>query len=249
MILIAAAVCIGVLVQLLLQDLPGAWLWLGILMSSLIAHRSLIDHVRAVADALEQSLEDARRAVAEIVGRDPQKLDATGVARASVESLAENFSDGVVAPIFWAAAFGLPGILALKTINTLDSMIGYRNDRYLYFGRASARIDDVVNWLPARLTALLFSLVSRHPISSVRIAIRDAGHHASPNAGWPEAAMAGALEVKLAGPRHYADRYIDDPYVGDGTAKLTVQHIRAGVRVTWRAWALMTLGLCAVVFA
>ena len=181
------------------------------LASTLIAFRGLYDRVRAVAAALDQDLEKARAAVAHIVGRDPARLDAPGVARAAAESLAENFSDGVVAPMFWFALFGLPGLCAYKAVNTLDSMIGQRNPRFKRFGKAAARLDDAVNWVPARLAALLLvAAAGLLPEASApgawRAAWRDANQHRSPNAGWQEAALAGALGFALAGPARLSRR-------------------------------------------
>jgi adenosylcobinamide-phosphate synthase len=160
-------------------------------------------------------LAEARRAVARTVGRDPQRLDEAGVARAALESLAENTSDGVVAPLFWGLLFGLPGIAGYKAINTLDSMIGHRSPRYEDFGRAAARIDDVANLIPARLTGALLAVVAgaarwRRALAVMRA---DARAHRSPNAGWPEAALAGALGVRLSGPRVYGDRIADEPWL------------------------------------
>ena len=158
----------------------------------LIATRSMHDHVTAVATPLSaRDLDGARAAVAMIVGRDPALLDTPGVTRAAIESLAENTSDGIVAPLFWGLLLGLPGIVAYKAINTLDSMIGHRNARHTDFGRFAAKLDDAVNWPAARLTGLLFALVSKRPLRALAVMRRDARHHRSPNAGWPEAAMAG----------------------------------------------------------
>ncbi len=202
-------------------------------MSTLIAARGLYDHVAAVAAGLEQGLEGGRQAVAHIVGRDPASLDAHGVARAAIESTAENFADGVVAPLFWGVVLGLPGMAAYKAINTLDSMIGHRSPRYVHFGRFAARLDDVANWLPARLSALLIlaaalCLPGTTPAAGWRAVWRDAPRHRSPNAGWPEAAMAGALGLSLAGPRRYAGELVDDAWMGAGrTAALTADVNRA----------------------
>lgn len=197
--------------------LPGGWVGLvaaGILAWPFIALRSLADHVAAVARPLASGdLAGAREAVAMIVGRDPEQLDESGVARAALESLAENTSDGVVAPLFWGAIFGLPGIVGYKAINTLDSMIGHRTPRHEAFGWASARIDDVANLIPARLTGLLFAAVSGRFASAFAVMRRDAGNHRSPNAGWPEAAMAASLGVRLSGPRVYHDRVADEPWI------------------------------------
>lgn len=186
----------------------------------LLSQRSLHDHVGAVGEGLrEGGLEGGRKAVGMIVGRDPQQLDHSGVCRAGIESLAENYSDGVIAPAFWYAVFGLPGILAYKMINTADSMIGYKNERYRWFGQTTAQIDDLANWLPARISALLIALgtgVSRGLFAmkrSVTCAFRDSRLHRSPNAGWPEAAMAGALNIALGGPRQYAEDTVSQTFL------------------------------------
>ncbi len=191
---------------------------LGALISwPLIAARSLYDHVSAVIDPLGQGeLDEACSAVARIVGRSTAGLDEAGIGRAALESLAENTSDAVIAPIFWGTILGLPGIVAYKAINTMDSMIGHRTDRYASFGWASARLDDVVNIIPARLTGLLFVVVSGRPRKALLCMWQDSGKHRSPNAGWPEAAMAGALGIRLSGPRQYTDRMADEPWVNSG---------------------------------
>ncbi|MCC5993149.1 MAG: cobalamin biosynthesis protein CobD [Rhodobacteraceae bacterium] len=189
----------------------------GVLAWPLVASRSLYDHVAAVAAPLAQGdLAGARQAVAMIVGRDPEQLDQAGVARAALESLAENTSDGVVAPLFWGMVAGLPGIAAYKAINTLDSMIGHRNARYAHFGKFAARLDDLVNLVPARLTGIAMALVSR-PGVALRVIARDARAHRSPNAGWPEGAMAGGLGVRLSGPRVYGAEVSAEPWL-NGTA-------------------------------
>src|SRR5271169_5862152 len=176
----------------------------GVMSWPLVALRSLRDHVAAVARPLQAGdIAAARIAVAQIVGRDPATLDEAGIARAAIESLAENASDGIVAPVFWGALFGLPGIIGYKAINTLDSMIGHRTERYKAFGWASARIDDLANIVPARLTGLLFVLIAPRRFDAMACMMRDARRHRSINAGWPEAAMAGALAVRLSGPRIY----------------------------------------------
>jgi adenosylcobinamide-phosphate synthase len=204
----------------------------GAVASTLLAQRSLDAHVLAVADALEQEgIEAGRRAVSMIVGRDTATLDEAEVSRAAIESLAENFSDGVVAPLFWFLVAGLPGIFSYKAINTADSMIGHKSDRYLAFGWASARVDDLVNLPASRLSALwlvlaaaaLSGLSPRGAIATVR---RDADGHRSPNAGWPEAAMAGALGLRLAGPRAYDGAMVDDRWIGDGREAASARDIR-----------------------
>jgi adenosylcobinamide-phosphate synthase len=237
----------GALVERLLLALPLGWVWLALAASSLLAQRSLVDHVRAVADGLRAGgLAQGRRAVAMIVGRDPERLDAHGVAQAAVESLAENLSDGVVAPAFWFLLGGLPGLAAYKAVNTLDSMVGHRSERYLHFGRGSAKADDLANLVPARLTALLLLAVGGGlgslPALWRRVA-RDARRHRSPNAGWPEAAAARLLGLRLAGPRVYADGPVDDAWMGDGRAGATPEDIDRAVRLAWRAWAAMLAGV------
>lgn len=240
---LAAAVGAGLS---MLQLVPGGWLIAALLASSLIAGRSLHQHGAAVADGLDLSLPEGQAAVAKIVGRDPDSLDRAGVARAAIESIAENFSDGVVAPLFWLAVLGLPGLFAYKAINTLDSMIGYRSSRYAHFGRATARLDDGVNWLPARLAGGLLVVAAvfvpgADGASSWRVMRRDAPRHRSPNAGWQEAAMAGALDLALAGPRRYGAQVVDDAWMGDGRRDLDAADIRAALALY--RWAIALLGL------
>lgn len=220
----------------LARQVAFGWVIEALLASTLIAFRGLYDAVGAVARGLGKGLDQGRVAVARIVGRDPAALDQHGVARAAIESAAENFADGVVAPIFWYALFGLPGLAAYKAINTLDSMIGYRDARHLWFGKSAARLDDAANWLPARLGGLLFCagalLMARAEATAAwRIMGRDARKHQSPNAGWPEAAMAGALGLALAGPRTYGAQMIDDPWLGDGRRDATPRDVRAAQRL------------------
>jgi adenosylcobinamide-phosphate synthase len=215
LLVIIAAAAIGWMVQRLVPfGLIGGTL-LGLLAWPFVAFRSLYDHVAAVRDPLRSgNVEGARKAVAMIVGRDPQALDEAGIARAAIETLAENASDGVVAPLFWGVLFGLPGIVAYKAVNTLDSMIGHRSPRHEAFGWAAARIDDVANLIPARLTGLLFALFAGERRSQAMSCMwQDAGHHRSPNAGWPEAAMAGALGIRLCGPRSYHGEVADEPWL------------------------------------
>ncbi len=227
--------------------LPTGWATIligGILAWPFIAVRSMHAHVAAVAKPLRMGdLATARHAVSMIVGRDPSALDAAGVARAAMESLAENTSDGIVAPIFWGAILGLPGIVAYKAINTLDSMIGHRSSRFECFGWASARIDDLVNLIPARLTGLLFALTSRRPAAALRVMARDAHLHRSPNAGWPEAAMAGGLNVRLSGPRVYASRIADEPWVNADASDPTAADLQRGLALYARAMFVIGLGL------
>jgi adenosylcobinamide-phosphate synthase len=229
--LVAVSAAVGVLAQTTVQQLPMGNLVVALIASIFIAQRSLYQHVAGVRSAFaEGGLTSARKAVARIVGRDPERLDEAGVCRAAIESCAENFSDGVVAPVFWLALLGLPGLIAYKTINTADSMIGHRSERYKSFGWAAARLDDLVNLVPARLSALL--LASAAPIAggtistSLRVVKRDATKHRSPNAGWPESAMAGALGVALAGPRRYASHMVDDPFLNaEATSQLVPDDI------------------------
>ena len=220
----------------------------SLIAGSLIAQRSLYRHVRAVASGLDQGLPEARLAIAKIAGRDPESLDGAGVARAAVESLAENYSDGVVAPVFWGVLFGLPGIATYKAINTADSMIGYRNERYGAFGWAAARLDDMVNLPCARLAAFWIVLAAiilpgAHPWGAIRAALADAHKHRSPNAGWPEAAMAGALGFRLAGPRVYDGHAIADSWMGDGNAELASGDIRRALRLFLTACAVQIAAL------
>ncbi len=213
----------------------------GVLAWPFLAARSLDEHVRAVAESLaDNDVSGAREAVSKIVGRDPAMLDSPAMARAALESLAENASDGVVAPLFWGTFFGLPGIAAYKAVNTLDSMIGHRTVRHEAFGWASARIDDLANLVPARMTAVLLACVSGAPRRVLRIVFRDARHHRSPNAGWPEAAMAGALHVKLSGPRIYAGHagVCGDPFLNPNGSDPGAADIEAGLRVYRRAMIL-----------
>lgn len=215
---ISLATCLAFLIA---RVLAGSWAGFVIqafIASSLLASRSLYQHVANVAAPLiAGDLPGARKAVSLIVGRDPARLDEAGVARASIESLAENASDGVTAPLLWGALFGLPGLAAYKAINTLDSVIGHRNSRYEAFGGFAARLDDLANLIPARLTGLVIGLASRRP-ASLNVMLREAQKHRSPNAGWPEAAMAGALSVRLSGPRTYGDRTSEEPWL-NGAAR------------------------------
>jgi adenosylcobinamide-phosphate synthase len=213
--------------------------------STLFAQRSLYDHVEHVAAALEKSgVPAARQAVSHIVGRDPDSLDEAGIARAAIESLAENFSDGIVAPAFWLAGAGLAGGAAYKAINTADSMIGHRTPRYAAFGWAAARLDDMVNLPASRLAALLIvaaaALTPRASAAQAwRAVLRDAHRHRSPNAGYPEAAVAGALGLALAGPRTYGGVEVADGFMGDGRRDATAADIRAALTLYTRADAIL----------
>lgn len=208
----------------------------------LLAQRSLVQHVQAVADALRVSLPDGRRMVARIVSRDTSGMDQAQVARAAIESAAENLSDGVVAPAFWFLLLGLPGLLLYKAVNTADSMIGYRNPRYEAFGKVAARADDLLNLIPARLTGLMIAGLTGQLRYWPAIAA-DARRHRSPNAGWPEAAMARALNVALAGPRSYDGQMRDLAWVnGGGRKRIGPAEIIAAAAILWRVW-LALLGL------
>ncbi len=215
----------------------GAWIAIGVMAAPGLAIRSLYAHVEPVAEALDRDdLGSARERVAMIVGRDVASLDEAGVARAAVESLAESVCDGVVAPLFWLLVAGLPGIWAYKAINTADSLIGHREERWRAFGWAAARTDDLANLIPARISGVLLCLGG---LGGWRTMWRDAGKHASPNAGWPEAAMAGGLGLRLAGPIAYDGVSVAKPYIGDGRRNATAADIRAALRVYRRACALL----------
>ena len=244
-VIVALALAPALLLQGLLPEGIAGVLLGGALAWPLIALRSMHDHVAAVARPLAAGdLAGAQAAVAMIVGRDPSVLDEAGVARAALESLAENSGDGIVAPVFWGAVAGLPGIAAYKAVNTLDSMIGHRNARYEAFGKVAARLDDGANFLPARLTGLLFVLAApRGAVRALRVMGRDARAHRSPNAGWPEAAMAGALGVRLSGPRFYGDRVSDEPWLNGAARDPGAGDVRLGLRLYARAMALMALAL------
>ena len=209
------------------SNVPFAWLLELAMMIALLAQRSLFRHVHGVGEALRHGgIEAGRAQVAHIVGRDVRQLDEHGVARAAIESCAENFSDAVVAPAFWYILLGLPGMLVYKAVNTMDSMIGYRSPGYRAFGWAAARLDDFVNLVPARLAGLYLACAAivvpgADAGRGLRTMIGDAGKHRSPNAGWPEAAMAGALGLSLGGPRRYPGIVVDDPWIGAGTARAT----------------------------
>jgi adenosylcobinamide-phosphate synthase len=250
-ILVDATVAVAVAFEYLLPRGLLGNVVIALLTSSLLAQRSLDRHVRAVADALERfGLPGGRAAVSRIVGRNPEALDAAGVARAAIESLAENFSDGVVAPSFWIAIGGFPGGAAYKAINTADSMIGHRNERYAAFGWAAARLDDLVNLPASRLSALWLVLAAlavdgASAAGAIRAVRRDARRHRSPNAGWPEAAMAGALGLQLAGPRIYGTELVLDAFMGDGRRDATGRDIRRALRLYRTAcvlqWSVVTL--------
>ncbi|WP_422038725.1 adenosylcobinamide-phosphate synthase CbiB [Roseibium sp.] len=243
-VLVLGGLALGAVLQHLFARIPFGDVLTVIIAAVFIAQNSLYCHVAAVRDGLEGSgLEGGRKAVAMIVGRDPEQLDEAGVSRAAVESCAENFSDGVVAPVFWFALLGLPGLLAYKAVNTADSMIGHRNETYQDFGWASARFDDLINLPASRLSGLFIALAAPlahgSPGKSLACVFKDARKHRSPNAGWPEAAMAGALDIALAGPRAYLGYTVDDPYMNAaGRKQATANDIDRAVFVM--------IGACAV---
>jgi len=251
------ALCIAVaiptfLVEKLLLSLHYGWIFDILLATVFIAQKSLRDHVADVARTLPQSIISARSEVAKIVGRNPTNLDESGIAKAALESLAENTADGITAPIFWFAVAGLPGIVVYKAINTADSMIGHKSEKYLHFGWAAAKLDDLVNLPASRLTGLLFAAAAWFKSKSRAQAAltsmwRDANKHQSPNAGWPEAAMAGALDLKFGGPREYDGETVELAYMGEGRSQLTAADIDKGLELYDRA--LLILLAVAVVLA
>ena len=259
--IIALAVVLGItgviafVVQHELLAMPFGIFALGLVASTMLTQRSLYRHVANVASALEsQDIGASRAAVSHIVGRDTVALDAAGVARAAIESLAENFSDGVVAPVFWMVVAGLPGAALYKAINTADSMIGHRTPRYAAFGWAAARLDDAVNLPTSRLAALLLTAAAAlqkdaSPAEAGRAVWRDAARHRSPNAGYPEAAMAGALGLSLAGPRSYGGVAVDDARMGVGRREANAADIRRALALYWRADAILIAVLIALLAA
>lgn len=244
-VIVAVPAVIASGVQTLAMRLPFGIIAVAVLASTLIASRSLYDHAGDVALALRSGgLTPGRVAVSRIVGRDVSVLDEAGVARAAIESLAENASDGIVAPVLWFALLGLPGIAAYKAINTADSMIGHRTQKYDAFGWAAARLDDFINLPASRLTGLLFTLAAcvqpgASPLAALKAMMRDAQRHRSPNAGWPESAMAGALDLKLAGPRYYGGALVEDAFMGDGRREATSADIDRALRLSVRAWLIL----------
>ncbi len=229
LLVIGVSGAVAALLVRVLPNNPFGFLLEAVAASSLLAARSLYQHVAAVAEPLRSGdLPAARQAVSMIVGRDTRELEEAGISAAALESLAENASDGVIAPLFWGVLLGLPGIAAYKAINTLDSMIGHKSTRYLDYGRFAARLDDVVNWVPARISAFLFWLADAGRISWARIA-RQAAHHRSPNAGWPESAMAFALGVRLSGPRVYASGISEEPWLNPNGISPGVDELQHGL--------------------
>lgn len=211
----------------------------------LLAQKSLVLHVTAVADGLRQSLEKGKSAVRMIVSRDTRDMSEDQVARAAIESAAENLSDGVIAPAFWFLVAGLPGICIYKIVNTADSMIGYRTERHAEFGWASARLDDILNLVPARLTAIMIAALGL--VTDIRGIVRDANRHRSPNAGWPEAAMSRSLGIALAGPRIYDGVLQDLAWVHpSGRKSLSAVDIDKSVAILWKTWSLSLVVLVTI---
>lgn len=251
-IMIAALIIGAIVVGLILSEIIDHLAIIGPILEIMIvavflAQKSLVDHVSAVAHGLRAGgLDGGRRAVAMIVGRDPEKLDSHGVCRASIESLAENTSDGVVAPAFWYALFGLPGLFAYKMLNTADSMIGHKTDKHRAFGKAAARLDDLANWVPARLTALLILPAGGLSAIGERLSIvfSDAKLHRSPNAGWPESAMAAVTGLALGGPRIYHADIANEPFMNEaGRAGANADDIDGAIGVFWRSMTLLTVAV------
>lgn len=256
LLFLAATAGIGIHVLLRHFGLAGL-IGEAVVASIFLAQKSLVDHVLAVAEGLRQGgLEGGRKAVSMIVGRDPQQLDEAGISRAAIESLAENSSDGVIAPALWYLAAGLPGLFAYKMLNTADSMIGHLNERYRDFGRASAKLDDAANWIPARLAGCLLVAAGAIETGAARarhafgLMLRDARLHRSPNAGWPESAMAGLLGLALAGPRIYSGDVANEPMLNAaGRRSAEAKDIAAGVHIVstmFTVFAVLT-GLAALI--
>ncbi len=250
-LLLAATVFPAYMLQDILNGVAGGWVINAVIATAFIAQKSMRDHVDEVAFALSSSIAAGRMSVAKIVGRETKDLDESGVAKAAFESLAENTADGIVAPVFWYAVLGLPGLVAYKAINTADSMIGHKSDRYLFFGFCAAKLDDLVNLPASRLTALYFAAAAtlKSAESGKRAwhsAWADAGKHRSPNAGWPEAAMAGALGLRFGGPRNYDDGMVKLPWMGDGREQMTRADIANGLALYDRALWIMLGSLVAL---
>lgn len=245
----------GLAAQKFLVMLPLGFFYAAFVGSTLFAQRSLHQYVGLVADGLDESLEAGRRAVSHIVGRDPEALDEAGVARAAIESLAENFSDGVVAPALWMAVGGLAGGAVYKAVNTADSMIGHRDARHGDFGWASARFDDLINLPASRLSGMLivagaFFVADASPLRAWAAMRRDAARHRSPNAGWPEAALAGALGIAIAGPRYYGGKLSVDGIMGEGGRReCTADDIRRALRLYRAADGVLVTTVAVLAFA
>jgi adenosylcobinamide-phosphate synthase len=231
-----------------IEQLPFSAIWKILIVAILLSHKSLIEHVSAVSLGLQKDIDHGRKAVAMIVGRDTEKLNESSVARSAIESAAENFSDGIIAPLFWFFIGGLPGIIVYKFVNTADSMIGYKHPQLEQFGWASAKLDDILNWIPARLSGLLICIVYQNN-SAFQTMRRDAKLHRSPNAGWPEAAMAGVLDIAISGPRSYDGKEKLYPFVNPyGKKKLTAIDVDNAVDVLWRSWGGLVLGCGVALF-
>ncbi|WP_245895041.1 adenosylcobinamide-phosphate synthase CbiB [Devosia submarina] len=258
LVLLLLLVCAGsIITQQILRAIPFGWIGEILLATTFLAQKELARAVHAVAQALEKSLSAGREAVSHIVGRDPQALDQAGVSRAAIETLAESTSDGVVAPWFWLVLLGLPGIALYKAINTADSMIGHMNERYRHYGWAAAKLDDLVNWIPARVSAVLitaacFFVPHASPSTAWATAKRDARKHASPNSGWPEAAFAGALGFALGGPRSYDGTIVDLPTFGRGKSELAgsdILHALVLYRATLNVLLALSIAIALLLFA
>jgi adenosylcobinamide-phosphate synthase len=247
-LVVVASLAVTLPLALALRAIPFGFVIEALLAAPFLAQRDLARAVASVADGLDRSLGDGRDAVSHIVGRDPAELDRGGVARAAIESLAENASDAVVAPALYLALFGLPGIVVYKAVNTADSMIGHRSERYRHFGWAAARLDDLLNLPASRLTGLLI-FAAGGGRAALTAMWRDAGRHVSPNAGWPEAAMAGALAIRLGGPRSYQGRPLDLPWLGSGRKELEPADIRRALALYARMLNLLLIVLAIVAVA
>jgi adenosylcobinamide-phosphate synthase len=254
-LLTGAAYGLGYGLQWLLRSIPYGWIGEAAILIVMLAQRSLFEHVRSVMRALNFGrLDRARSAVGRIVGRDVAVLDNHAVARAAIESLAENFSDAVVAPVFWYLLLGLPGVLAFKAISTMDSMIGHMTPRHQAFGRVAARLDTAANFIPARLSAAILSMAAAcvprgHPWAALTTAVRDGRKHRSVNAGYPEAAAAGALDLALGGPRRYGGEAVLDAWLGSGTAQASVSDMRRALLLYVAACCVNALIVAAVLYA
>ncbi|WP_260925258.1 adenosylcobinamide-phosphate synthase CbiB [Novosphingobium sp. 9] len=247
-LLLGGVIGVTLAIECLLRAIWGAhaWIFIGALAWPALAQRSLYDHVRPIAISLSRGEGiGARRGVAMIVGRDVEALDAAGIARAAIESLAESFCDGIAAPLFWLLVGGLPGVWAYKAINTADSLIGHREPRWRAFGWAAARLDDVLNLIPARLGGVILCLAGG---GGWRVLWRDHARHASPNAGWTEAAMAGVLGLRLAGPVSYDGALHDKPWIGDGRIEACADDVFRALRVYVRACVLLALIAAGIVW-
>ncbi|MDE0114209.1 MAG: adenosylcobinamide-phosphate synthase CbiB [Albidovulum sp.] len=240
---------ISVVVGAAISAIPDYGILEVLCVAAFLAQKSLADHVGRVAEALRNGVAAGRIEVGHIVGRDTAELDPSGVSRAAIESSAENFSDGVVAPSIWYLVFGLPGLILYKFVNTADSMIGYKSENFREFGWACARADDWLNYIPCRVSGVIFS-VAGGSMRAVRIMTRDARLHRSPSAGFPEAAAAAVLGAALAGPRSYRGEFVNEPYIfAEGRKSLDADDIDAAVRLLWRAWWVLTALVLGVAFA